>query len=122
MVQADIIKRGGYTAPLVETLVTIATDADLTPAIDIRGASFGGLLIPATVNGTSLVFHVSDATDGTFYQLFDADNAAVALTITSATAAAQALPAELFAFNAFKIETVTDQADTNTQFVVTLKG
>src|SRR5688572_19357027 len=105
MAQTGIIKRGGYTAPSVQTLVTIAVDADLTPAIDITEASFGGLLVPATVNGTSLLFHVSDAKDGTYYQLFDADNAAVALTITSATAAAQALPAELFAFNWFKIET-----------------
>jgi hypothetical protein len=118
----EVLRRGGYRAPLVETLVTIATDADLTPAIDITGAAFGGLLIPATVNGTSLLFHVSDEVAGTYYQLFDADNAAIALTITSATAAAQALPAELFAFNFFKIETVTDQADTNTQFIVTLKG
>lgn len=118
----EILRRGGYRAPLVETLVSIATDADLTPAIDITGAAFGGLLIPATVNGTQLLFHVSDEKDGTYYQLFDESNAAIALTITSATAAAQALPAELFAFNFFKIETVTDQSTTDTQFVVTLKG
>ena len=115
------LTRCGYTAPAAQTLVTIATDDDLTPAIDITGASFGGLLIPATVNGTSLSFTVSNAVDGTFYPLNDVDNASIALTITSATAAAVALPAELFAFNFFKIVCATAQSTTDTQFVVTLR-
>ena len=114
--------RGGYTAPSVSTLVSIGTDDDLTPAIDIREAAFGGLLVPATVNGTSLSFTVSDTLAGTYYALKDKDNASIALTITSATASAVALPAELFAFNFFKIVTATAQSTTDTQFIVTLKG
>lgn len=118
----ELLRRGGYTAPLVETLVTIATDDDLTPAIDITGASFGGLLIPDTVNGTSLSFTVAATASGTFYPLKDSTNASIALTITSATAAAVPLPPELFAFNYFKIVCATAQTTTDTQFVVTLKG
>lgn len=117
----DIVRRGGYRAPLVETLVSIAVDDDLTPAIDITKAAFGGLIVPATVNGTSLGFVVSD--DGTtFTTLRDSSNAAIGLTITSATATAVALPPELFAFNYFKITCATAQTTTDTQFVVTLKG
>ncbi len=116
------LRREGARAPLVETLVDISADTDLTPAIRIIDASFGGLLIPSTVNGTSLSFTVSDTESGTFYALQDADGASIALTISSGTAAAVALPPELFAFNFFKIVTATAQADTDTQFVVTLKG
>ena|SRR5215218_3933997 len=116
------LRRGGYRAPLVETLVTIAVDDDLTPAIDITKAAFGGLIVPATVNGTSLSFTVSDTETGTYVALRDSANASIALTITSATATAVALPPELFAFNWFKIVTATAQSTTDTQFIVTLKG
>ena len=116
------LTRDAYVAPAASTLVSIGTDDDLTPEIDITSAAFGGLLVPATVNGTSLSFTVSDVSGGTFYALKDKDNAAISLTITSATASAVALPAELFAFNFFKIVTGTAQSTTDTQFIVTLRS
>lgn len=122
MSKGSALVRGGYTAPSVSTLVSIATDDDLTPAIDIREAAFGGLLVPATVNGTELTFTVSDTLAGTYYALKDSSNTAIKLTISSATASAVPLPAEVFAFNFFKIATTTAQSTTDTQFVVTLKG
>lgn len=122
MAKGPVLTRGGYTAPITQTLVDISADADLTPAINITEASFGGLLIPATVNGTSILFHVSDTESGTYYALTDASNVAIGITCSSGTASAHPLPPELFGFNWFKIETATDQADTDTQFTVVLKG
>ncbi len=116
----QVLRRGGYTAPLVETLVDISADDDLSPAIDITGAAFGGIMVPATHNGTSIGFTVS-ADGATFSTLTDADNAAITITCTNATAAAFPLPAELFAFNYFKISP-GQQSTTDTQYVVVLKG
>ena len=116
------IIRSTSTAPLESTLVDISVDDDLTPAFDLRAAAFGGLIVPATVNGTSLSFLVSDDREGTFVPLNDADGSNIVLTIASATAGAVALPPELFAFNWAKVVCATAQTTTNTQFIVTLRG
>ena len=41
------LTRDAYVAPAASTLVSIGTDDDLTPEIDITSAAFGGLLVPA---------------------------------------------------------------------------
>lgn len=107
---------------MVSTLITIATDDDLTPAIDIREAAFGGLIVPGTVNGTEITFLVAATEDGTYVPLTDGNNSPIALTVTEATASGPPLPPELFAHNFFKLKTTTAQSTTDTQFIVELKG
>jgi hypothetical protein len=110
------LNRTAYVAPSESTLVDINVDDDLSPAIDIRGAAFGGLIIPDTHNGTSIAFLVAATADGPFAALPASTN----LTVVSATLAAWPLPAELFGFCYFKISP-GQQSTTNTQYIVTLR-
>lgn len=99
--------------------VDISEDADLTDAFDARPGAIYGLVVPSTINGTGLLFHVSH--DGTTYQqLYDTSNAAVAMTV--AASRSYDLPTELAAWQYWKIETVTDQSTEDTVFIVVAKG
>ena len=101
--------------------VDIDVDADLSDAAPCEGYSFGILYIPSTFNGTQVAFHVCPTKGGTFVPLYDGTTGAL-LTLTAAASTAIALPPELFGAAYFKIETVTDQADTDTVFTVHLKA
>jgi hypothetical protein len=99
--------------------VDISEDADLTNEVDIRDMALIGLLVPSTLNGTDLIFHVSHD-NVTYYPLYDTSNGAVDMTVTAGQA--YDLPTALAAWPWMKIETVTDQADTDTEFIVVSKG
>lgn len=114
------ILRDGVDVPLAKTIV-LAT-ATTSEAINISKAAFGGITVPATVDGTSIGFSVCATEGGTYVTLRDTANAAIALTITAATATAVALPPELFGFNYFKIVCGSTQTTTDTQFIVSLKA
>ena len=120
-VESVTIERTCKLAPLARTLIDISEDDDLSRAIYIGDVSFGTLHIPSTVNGTSIGFVVSTAESGTYRTLKDAANAAITITCSSATASAHPLPPELFGSPWFKIAPVTAQADTDTQFEVSLR-
>lgn len=99
--------------------VDISEDADLSTAVDARDMAILGIIVPSTLNGTGLLFHVSHD-NITYYPLYDTSNALVALTVTASSASD--LPVELAPWPWFKIETVTDQAGTDTEFLIAMKG
>ena len=117
---AGNLKRNGVIVFPDVSLVDISVDDDLSAAIDIREYAFGGISVPATHNGTSIGFTVS--VDGTTYAtLKDSANGAITIVTSDATASAHPLPAELFAFNYFKISPGT-QSTTDTQYLVALQS
>lgn len=99
--------------------VDIETDADLTDAFDARPGAMYGLIVPSNFDGTNILFHVSHDND-TYYPLYDTTNTAVGMTV--AASRAYDLPTELAAWPFWKIETVTDQATSDTVFTVVAKG
>ena len=99
--------------------VDIGEDADLTDSVDIRDMAIFAILIPANFDGTEIKYHVSyDNT--TFYPLYDGSNTLIADTVTASTA--RDLPVELAPWAWLKIETTTDQATSDTVFIVVAKG
>ncbi len=113
------LQRGVNSAGISLT-VDVVADADLTDAGICDGFSFGMLFIPSNFDGTQIKFHVSNTFAGTYLVLVD--DTAADITYTVAASKAIALPPELFGAAYFKIETVTDQATTNTVFTVQMKG
>lgn len=100
--------------------VDVAVDVDLSSYGTCDGYSFGMLWIPSNFDGTQIKFHVCDTYGGTYVALIDDTGADI--TYTVAASKAIALPPELFGAAYFKIETVTDQATTDTVFTVQMKG
>jgi hypothetical protein len=105
----------------VRPYVDISEDADLSTAFSIAGADRGVIYIPSTFDGTKFILHVCDTADGTYLPLSITTDASVP-EYTVAVSKAFALPETLFGAIWCKIETVTDQATTDTQFIVSLSG
>ena len=99
--------------------VDISEDADLTNAFDARPGAIYGLVVPSNFDGTAILFHVSHD-DVTYQPLYTSLNVAVGMTITASRS--YDLPTELAAWQYWKIETVTDQATSDTIFTVVAKG
>jgi hypothetical protein len=98
---------------------TVAIGANLSNAIDVAGYSIVAIHVPSTFDGTQINFQVSY--DGTnFLPLRDATNTLVTMTVTAG--AAHAPWAELQGHRAIKINTVTAQATTATDFVVQVQS
>lgn len=73
----------------------IASGATTSNGVDVSRLAGGVLIVPsAYASNTGLVFHASDALDGTYVALLDAAGDAVGLTLTAARAFA--LPEEVF--------------------------
>jgi hypothetical protein len=113
--------RTSWTVPLAQTLVDISEDADLTAAFSIEAADSGTIYIPSTFDGTKFIVHVSNKQTGTF-QPVGATTDGVTVEYTVAASHAYPLPTGMFGSRWAKIETVTDQATTDTQLIVTLSG
>jgi hypothetical protein len=104
--------------------VVIATDVDLSEEVDLEDYSLINIMADSAMDGTDIKFHCSGTSGGTFIPLYDdagticdATFAASQGTATLAGACTIALAACRF----LKIETVTDQATTNTVFTLALK-
>jgi hypothetical protein len=113
--------RQTWTAPRNQTLVDISEDADLTAAFSISGADSGVIYIPSTFDGTKFIVHLCDTEDGTFLP-FGVTTDGTTVEYTVAVSKAYPLPTGMFGARWAKIETVTDQATTDTQLIVTLSG
>jgi hypothetical protein len=100
---------------------TIATDADLSDSVCIDGFSFGMLYLPSTLDGTELKFHVCGTKGGTYLAVVDATTGSD-LTYTVAASKAVVVPPEVFGAAYLKIESVTDQATTDTVITATFKA
>ena len=99
----------------------IATDVDLSNEVCIDGYSFGILYLPSNFDGTDLIFHVSATKSGTYVPVSDP---ITGTDITYKTAASKACPIPPEAFGAawLKLESVTDQATSDTVVTATFKG
>jgi hypothetical protein len=110
------------TSVPVTATVVIATDADLTAtAVCIEGYALGTIYIPSNFDGTQIIYHVCDTYGGTYIPLGQTSDGA-ALTHTVAVSKAYAMPEQLFGSPYFKVETVTDQATSDTVLTFTFKG
>jgi hypothetical protein len=110
------------TSVPVTATVVVATDADLTAtAVCIEAAAMGMIWIPSNFDGTQVKYHVCSTYGGTYVVLGQTTDGAD-LTHTVAASKGFALPEQLFGAPYFKVETVTDQADTDTVFTFTFKG
>jgi heme/copper-type cytochrome/quinol oxidase subunit 2 len=100
----------------------IATDADLSSdSVAIDGFSFGILYIPSNFDGTQIKFHVCATKGGTYLPVCSASDG-TDLTYTVAASKAVVVPPEVFGAAYLKIETVTDQATTDTVITATFKA
>jgi len=105
----------------VTALVDIDVDADLSSAVCIAGYAIGTIWIPSNFDGTQIKYHVCDTYGGTYVVLGQVSDGAD-LTSTVAASKAFALPEQVFGAAYLKIETVTDQATTDTTFTFQFKG
>lgn len=99
----------------------IGTDADLSDAVCIDGYSFGMLYLPSNFDGTQIIFHVSSTRGGTYVPVSDPTTGSD-ITYTSAASKACPIAPEVFGASWLKLESVTDQATTNTVVTATFKG
>jgi hypothetical protein len=110
------------TSVPVTATVVIATDADLTAtAVCIEGYAMGTIYIPANFDGTKIIYHVCDTFGGTYIPLGLVTDG-TSREDTVAASKAYPLPEALFGSPWFKVETVTDQATSDTVLTFTFKG
>jgi hypothetical protein len=103
---------------------SVAIGASISAALDCRGYTPVGIIVPSTFDGNQLRFQVSG--DGTnFFDLYDTGNNVVVMTV--AASRAYPLYGELDGWNYIKILTYSsgsanNQATTTTDFLVQLKS
>lgn len=99
-----------FVVPLGQTVPAAGIDTD--------GARSLGLIVLANFDGTQIRFQVS--TDNlTFYNLYDASGTRVTQTVQSG---ANNLFAEVLDYQYIKVETVTVQAGTDTNFILCMRS
>lgn len=109
-------------SPAMTLTFDVDVDADLTSdALSIAGYAIGTVWIPANFDGTQIVYHVCDTYGGTYTVLGQTSDGAN-LVHTVAASKAYALPEQLFGAAYFKVESVTDQATTDTVLTFQFKG
>jgi hypothetical protein len=100
-------------------IASVGIGGNLSGAVDIRGYRCAGIVVPSTFDGTVINFQVS--ADGVNYAaLYDATNTLVQMTVTAGRA--YAVWAELSDWSYLKVNTVTAQATTTTDFVLQLRS
>ena len=99
----------------------ISEDADLSTEVCIDGYSFGILYLPSNFDGTQLIFHVCGTKGGTYLPVSDPTTGSD-ITYTTAASKACPIPPECFGASWLKLESVTDQATTDTVVTATFKG
>ena len=101
--------------------VTIASGSATSSVLKLDGFAFGGMLLPATYDGTTAItFTVCDTYGGTYVTLEDEDG--ISVQVVGEASRAYALPAELFSFPYAKIVAPGNQTTTDTVIVVCLRG
>jgi len=106
---------------VAEFTFDISVDADLSSAVPIDGFSFGMLYLPSNFDGTDLKFHTAPTKDGT-YQIVVNGTDGSDLTVVTAASKNVAIPPEVMGGAWLKLESVTDQATSDTVVLATFKG
>ena len=64
--------------------VDISEDDDLTDAaLDMRGKTLVGLIMPAALTSTAITFTASETADGTFTALYDTSGTEISITVAA---------------------------------------
>lgn len=105
----------------VSFLFDIDVDADLSNEVLIDGYSWGMLHIPANFDGTQIKFHTAPTKAGTYTEVID-PNTGSDITYTVAASKSCPMPPEVFGASYLKIESVTDQATTDTIITATFRS
>lgn len=109
------------------SLKTGASDVVLTASVaagqtvqgsglDVGGLRNWGVLVPSTFDGTQIQFQMCDSFGGTYVGVYDITNTRVVMTV--AAGRFYDIPGELMAIRFLKIECVTAQAGTATDFLI----
>lgn len=124
----DALLTARLPAALVQTgLKTASFDVVLTAkvvngatvqasGIDLSGLRNWGLLVPSTFDGTQIQFQMCDTFGGTYVPVYDITNTRVVMTV--AAARYYDIPGELMGIRFLKIECLTAQATTDTDFLI----
>jgi hypothetical protein len=102
-------------------LIDISESTTVSNAIDVRGVSMGGLLIPSNFDGTIITFQVSDDQNGTFVAAYKDDNTQYSMT-TAASRFTTFDDAAVMLAAASWIKLVTTTAQTTTDTSITFLG
>ncbi|HSE45007.1 MAG TPA: hypothetical protein VLA89_06730 [Gemmatimonadales bacterium] len=95
----------------------VAGGATTSPAIDIGGHRYVGIIVPAEFDGTTITFTVCGTVDGTYMPLEVAAGTAVSFTTNASSAFS--LGTEIIPWRFFKIVCGTAQTGATTFLVVT---
>lgn len=98
---------------------SVGIGANLSGAVDCRGYDPVGITVPSTFDGTQINFQVS-MDNSNFFPLYDSTNSIVQMTVTASRA--YLLWGELYGWNYIKVNCVTAQATTSTDFVIQLRA
>lgn len=83
---------------------------------DIGGLRNWGIIIPSTFDGTQIQFQMSDTLGGTYVPVYDITNTRVLMTV--AVSRFYDIPGELMGIRFLKIECLTAQATSSTDFLI----
>jgi hypothetical protein len=83
---------------------------------DLGGLRNWGILIPSTFDGTQIQFQMSDTLGGTYVGVYDITNTRVIMTV--AASRYYDIPGELLGIRFLKIECLTAQATSATDFLI----
>lgn len=107
-----------FAAPVSHDLtVTIASGAAQSGAVDLNGHSLVGVLLPATLDGTSLTFQTSSAIGGTYVDVHDGGSGSLTKTV-AASKHVYLDPMPFLGVRFLKLTMGTNQSTTDT--VITL--
>ena len=99
---------------------TIPVNTATSEVITTDGYAFGGYILPATFDGTTMTFTVSTEYGGTYVALEDSDGNAITHVVEASKA--YIFPPELFAFPYAKLVAGSNQTTTDTVISFSVKG
>lgn len=104
------------SAEVVITASIAATGTLQSTGSDLAGLRNWGVLVPSTFDGTQIQFQMSDTLAGTYVGVYDITNTRVIMTV--AASRYYDIPGELMGIRFLKIECLTVQATTDTNFLL----
>ena len=84
----------------------IAESASMSDAVDVSQYAGGLIVIPSSWTAAGISFHVGNTSGGTFFPVYDANDALVEIAAVSASRAYQ-IPVDVFGARYLKIQSQT---------------